>query len=137
MTPDHSLIRHTGWAYWPIAFIARLPFAMMTVGVLMLVVAVTGSVRRGGLTSAAGGVGVVVAGPRLGDRVLGVGADQRSGHRGGGALHRLDRGRRRDVGVVDGRVAIAGVDPCIPPKGEQAFDCSDILDLRVHVRHYR
>ena len=56
MTPDHSLIRYTGWAYWPIAFIARLPFAMMTVGVLMLVVAVTGSVRLGGLTSAAVGV---------------------------------------------------------------------------------
>lgn len=69
MTPDHSLIRHTGWAYWPIAFIARLPFAMMTVGVLMLVVAVTGSVRLGGLTSAAVGVGVVVAGPLIGDLV--------------------------------------------------------------------
>lgn len=64
-----SLIDHTGWIYWPIAFIARLPFAMMTVGVLMLVVAVTGSVGLGGLTSAAVGIGVVVAGPLIGDLV--------------------------------------------------------------------
>ena len=55
---DETLIDHTGWIYWPIAFIARLPFAMMTVGVLMLVVAATGSVGLGGLTSAAVGIGV-------------------------------------------------------------------------------
>ena len=66
---DRTLIQHTGWVYWPIAFIARLPFAMMTVGVLMLVVAETGSVSLGGLTSAAVGIGVVVAGPVIGDLV--------------------------------------------------------------------
>lgn len=64
-----SLIAHTGWAYWPIAFIARLPFAMMTVGVLMLVVHATDSVGFGGLTSAAVGIGVVIAGPVMGDLV--------------------------------------------------------------------
>lgn len=64
-----SLIAHTGWSYWPIAFIARLPFAMMTVGVLMLVVHATGSVGFGGLTSAAVGIGVVIAGPLMGDLV--------------------------------------------------------------------
>lgn len=64
---SRSLIHHTGYAYFPIAFVARLPFAMMTVGVLALVVAVRGSVALGGLTSAAVGVGVVVAGPLLGD----------------------------------------------------------------------
>ncbi|WP_292863529.1 MFS transporter [Microbacterium sp.] len=68
-TDQRTLVQHTGWAYWPIAFIARLPFAMMTVGVLMLVVAATGSVGLGGLTSAAVGVGVVVAGPIFGDLV--------------------------------------------------------------------
>ncbi len=68
-TDDRTLMQHTGWAYWPIAFIARLPFAMMTVGVLMLVVSATGSVRVGGLTSAAVGVGVVIAGPLIGDLV--------------------------------------------------------------------
>lgn len=68
-TDDRNLIQHTGWVYWPIAFIARLPFAMMTVGVLMLVSAVTGSVSLGGLTSAAVGIGVVVAGPLIGDLV--------------------------------------------------------------------
>lgn len=66
---ERSLIQHTGWAYWPIAFIARLPFAMMTVGVLMLVVSATGSIGLGGLTSAAVGIGVVVAGPLIGDLV--------------------------------------------------------------------
>lgn len=63
---DETLIDHTGWIYWPIAFIARLPFAMMTVGVLMLVVAATGSVGLSGLTSAAVGIGVVIAGPLIG-----------------------------------------------------------------------
>lgn len=66
---DRTLIQYTGWAYWPIAFIARLPFAMMTVGVLMLVVSATGSVGLAGLTSAAVGIGVVVAGPLIGDLV--------------------------------------------------------------------
>lgn len=62
-----SLIHHTGFWYFPVAFIARLPFAMMTVGVLAIVVAERGSVALGGLTSAAVGLGVVVAGPVLGD----------------------------------------------------------------------
>ncbi|MBD8479481.1 MFS transporter [Microbacterium sp. CFBP 8794] len=61
------LIHHTGFWYFPVAFVARLPFAMMTVGVLALVVAMRGSVALGGLTSAAVGLGVVVAGPVLGD----------------------------------------------------------------------
>lgn len=70
MTADNrSLITHTGWGFFPIAFVARLPFAMMVVGVLTLVVAQTGSVGLGGLTSAAVGVGVVVAGPAIGDAV--------------------------------------------------------------------
>ena len=64
---QRSLIHHTGFWYFPVAFVARLPFAMMTVGVLALVVAVRGSVALGGLTSAAVGIGVVVAGPILGD----------------------------------------------------------------------
>ncbi|MGV9194495.1 MFS transporter [Microbacterium sp. MC2] len=61
-----TLIQHTGWGYYPIAFIARLPFAMMVVGVLTFVVSATGSVSLGGLTSAAVGVGVVLAGPVIG-----------------------------------------------------------------------
>ncbi|GAA3034303.1 MFS transporter [Microbacterium dextranolyticum] len=64
-----GLLAHTGWVYWPLAFIARLPFAMMTVGVLMLVVSATHSVALGGATSAAVGIGVVIAGPVIGDLV--------------------------------------------------------------------
>ncbi|MDD7961698.1 MFS transporter [Microbacterium thalli] len=66
---DRSLIQHTGWGFFPIAFIARLPFAMMVVGVLTLVVSATDSVGLGGLTSAAVGIGVVIAGPVIGDAV--------------------------------------------------------------------
>ncbi|MCR2783879.1 MULTISPECIES: MFS transporter [unclassified Microbacterium] len=66
---DRSLIDHTGRSYFPIAFIARLPFAMMVVGVLTLVVSATGSVALGGLTSAAVGIGTVIAGPLVGDAV--------------------------------------------------------------------
>ncbi len=66
---SRSLISLTGWGLYPVAFIARLPFAMMVVGVLSLVVDVTGSVRLGGLTSAAVGIGVVAAGPFVGAAV--------------------------------------------------------------------
>ena len=66
---DRSLLEHTGWAYWPIAFVARLPFAMMVVGVLTYVATETGSVALAGLTSASVGVGTVIAGPVIGDLV--------------------------------------------------------------------
>lgn len=66
---EPSLIRHTGWGYFPIAALARLPFAMMVVGVLTLVTSATGSIALAGLISAATGVGVVVAGPLIGDLV--------------------------------------------------------------------
>lgn len=69
ITRDRSLIHHTGWGYFPVAFLARLPFAMMVVGVLTLVSSATDSVALAGLTSGAVGVGVVVAGPLIGDLV--------------------------------------------------------------------
>src|SRR3954468_18102043 len=62
----NALIQHAGLSYFPLAFIARLPFAMMTVGVLTLVVAARGSVTLGGLNSAAAGLGTALAGPLLG-----------------------------------------------------------------------
>jgi MFS family permease len=66
---DRTLIQHTGWGYYPVAFLARLPFAMMVVGVLTLVASATGSVALAGLTSATVGIGVVIAGPLIGDLV--------------------------------------------------------------------
>ncbi|MBN1093344.1 MFS transporter [Blastococcus sp. TML/M2B] len=66
---DSPLLRHAGPTYFPLAFIARLPFAMMVVGVLTLVVAERGSVTLGGLNSAAAGIGTAVAGPLLGAAV--------------------------------------------------------------------
>lgn len=68
-TSPLTLIQHTGRWYFPLAFVARLPFAMMVVGVLTLVTEVHGSVALGGLASAAVGIGVVIAGPFIGDAV--------------------------------------------------------------------
>lgn len=71
MTQTHtpaapSLFRLAGLPYFLIAFIARLPFAMMVVGVLTIVVSARGSLSLGGLTSAAVGLGTAVVGPLLG-----------------------------------------------------------------------
>ena len=67
-----SLFRRVGLPYFVIAFIARLPFAMMVVGVLTVVVAARESVALGGLTSAAVGIGTACFGP-----LLGAAADRR------------------------------------------------------------
>lgn len=61
-----SLIGHAGRWYFPIAFIARLPFAMMVVGVLTLVVAARDSVALGGVNSASVGIGSAIFGPMVG-----------------------------------------------------------------------
>lgn len=61
-----SLFRLVGFPYFLIAFIARLPFAMMVVGVLTVVVSARGSLALGGLTSAAVGLGTACFGPLLG-----------------------------------------------------------------------
>ncbi len=61
-----SLLRATGPTYFPIALVARLPYAMMVVGVLTLVVAVRDSLALGGLNSAVVGIGTACFGPLLG-----------------------------------------------------------------------
>ncbi len=61
-----SLLRLAGLPYFLVAFIARLPFAMMVVGVLTVVVSARSSLSLGGLTSAAVGLGTAVVGPLLG-----------------------------------------------------------------------
>lgn len=58
--------RLTGWGYFPIAFIGRLPFAMMIVGILSVVATVTGSVAEAGLAAAAAGIGTACLGPVMG-----------------------------------------------------------------------
>ncbi|MEJ1921359.1 MFS transporter [Microbacterium sp. KHB019] len=71
MTQTHasapaSLLRQAGIPYFVIAFVARLPFAMMVVGVLTIVVSARESLSLGGLTSAAVGLGTACFGPLLG-----------------------------------------------------------------------
>ncbi|GAB3190451.1 MFS transporter [Nesterenkonia suensis] len=61
-----SLLRAAGPSYFPIALIARFPYAMMVVGVLTLVVSVRGSLGLGGLTSAMVGLGTVLCAPLVG-----------------------------------------------------------------------
>ena len=61
-----SLISLTGVGYFPLALIARFPFAMMVVGVLTLVVSARGSVELGGLASASVGIGSALIGPLVG-----------------------------------------------------------------------
>ncbi|UQN28548.1 MFS transporter [Brachybacterium kimchii] len=61
-----TLTRAAGLAYFPIAFVARFPFAMMVVGTLTLVVSARGSIALGGLNSAVVGLGSALVGPLLG-----------------------------------------------------------------------
>jgi len=61
-----SLIRAAGWSYFPVALVARLPFAMMVVGLLTLVVSARGSIAVAGMTSAMTGLGTAIFGPLLG-----------------------------------------------------------------------
>lgn len=61
-----QVLGHTGAAYFPISLVARLPFAMMVVGVLTLVVAGRGSIQLGGFNSAAVGLGAAIFGPLIG-----------------------------------------------------------------------
>ncbi|WP_101846097.1 MFS transporter [Zhihengliuella sp. ISTPL4] len=63
---EPTLFRLAGLPYFLIAFIARLPFAMMVVGVLTVVVSARESLSLGGLTSAAVGLGTACFGPLLG-----------------------------------------------------------------------
>ena len=61
-----TLVGATGLAYFPIALLARLPFAMMVVGVMTLVVSARGDLALGGLNSAMTGIGTAVFGPLIG-----------------------------------------------------------------------
>lgn len=63
--PD-TLISRTGFIYFPLAILARLPFAMMVIGVLTLVVSARGSVELGGASSAMVGIGAACFGPLIG-----------------------------------------------------------------------
>lgn len=61
-----TLLAQTGLTYFPLAFISRLPFAMMVIGVLTLVVSARGSVELAGLGSALVGIGAASIGPFIG-----------------------------------------------------------------------
>jgi len=61
-----AFARLTGWGYFPVAFVGRLPFAMMIVGVLTLVASSRGSIAEAGLAAACTGIGTAVCGPAAG-----------------------------------------------------------------------
>ncbi|WP_277213344.1 MFS transporter [Isoptericola croceus] len=64
--PETTLPQTMGRTYFPLAFVARLPFAMMVVGVLTLVVAGRDSLTLGGATSGMVGLGAAICGPLIG-----------------------------------------------------------------------
>ncbi|MBN9613365.1 MAG: MFS transporter, partial [Actinobacteria bacterium] len=70
MAPEESsaklLLSRVGVGYFPLALVARLPFAMMVIGVLTIVVSARGSVQLGGVNSAMTGLGVACIGPLIG-----------------------------------------------------------------------
>lgn len=66
---EQSLVRAVGGTYFPLALVARMPYAMMVVGVLTLVVAGRDSLALGGLNSAMVGIGAASCGPLLGAAV--------------------------------------------------------------------
>ncbi len=71
-TAYRALPALSGRAYLPIAFLARLPFSMNTLGVLVLVTASTGSIAAAGLATAAASLGTASFGAvqgRLADRL--------------------------------------------------------------------
>lgn len=55
-----------GWGYFPLAFLARFPFAMLVVGALTLVVTARDSITLGGATSAVVGIGTAICSPVIG-----------------------------------------------------------------------
>ena len=61
-----TLVSRTGVLYFPLALVARLPFAMGVVGVLTLLVSVRGSVETAGLGSAMVGIASAIFGPLIG-----------------------------------------------------------------------
>ncbi|QQB13478.1 MULTISPECIES: MFS transporter [Brevibacterium] len=65
-TAEPGLLRAVGLSYFPIAFLARMPYAMVVVGVLTLVVAGRDSLSLGGLNSAMVGLGTAIFGSFIG-----------------------------------------------------------------------
>ncbi|MER1995609.1 MAG: MFS transporter [Arthrobacter sp.] len=60
------ILELAGPAFFPVAFLARLPLAMITIGALTLVTSVTGSYAQGGFAAGAVGIGSALGGPALG-----------------------------------------------------------------------
>jgi MFS family permease len=61
-----QLPRLSGGGFLPLGFFARLPLAMLTVGVLTLVTAASGSYAIGGFAAGAVGIGSAIGAPLLG-----------------------------------------------------------------------
>src|SRR3954464_12121108 len=118
---ESPLVRSAGLSYFPIAFVARLPFAMMVVGVLTLVVAERDSVALGGLNAAVAGIGTALAGP-----LLGAAADRLGQRRGPGPLGLINAvllgafvlvvgSSAPDLAVLALSVLIGATAPQVPP----------------------
>ena len=61
-----QLVRIVGWTFFPLALLAKLPFAMSVVAVMTSVSVVTHSYGIAGIAAALVGVGTAVSGPIYG-----------------------------------------------------------------------
>lgn len=61
-----ALLAKTGFLYFPLAFFARFPFSMMSIGAMTIVVSARESIELGGWNAAAIGVGMTCFGPLIG-----------------------------------------------------------------------
>mgnify|MGYP006196553343 CR=1 FL=1 len=130
-----SLVRATGSSYFPIALVARLPYAMMVVGVLSLVVAARDSLALGGLNSAMVGIGAACFGPVLGalaDRfgqrrvLLGAGAASTTAL---GLMAWVAYGPLPDVAVLTVAFLVGASAPQIAPMSRSRL--VQVIGLRV------
>ncbi|OBG86803.1 hypothetical protein A5699_20495 [Mycobacterium sp. E802] len=64
--PLRFLSRHSGLSFFPIALVARLPIAMLTLGISAYVAAVRDSIADGGLAGGCYALGAAIGGPLAG-----------------------------------------------------------------------
>lgn len=65
-SPLRFLSRHSGVAFFPIALVARLPLAMLTLGISAYVAVIRDSVADGGLAGGGYALGAAIGGPLVG-----------------------------------------------------------------------
>lgn len=98
-----SVVHLTGWTYFPLAFLGRLPFSMMIVGLLTLVTITRESLAEAGMLAAVAGLGTASTGMLAGSLADRIG--QRTVLLVGGGL---------SVGSAAGMLALSSANAPLP-----------------------